>query len=388
MHSLTHVHIALDGSDLAAERFDGPSAYAGELLPRLSRVLIGRGHAVVTYAPGPITGAVIAGEVRVVPGSPFWTQRVLPRALWRERPDVLFLPIQMLPLFRRRTMATVAVVHDLEFLRYPETYTPFNRLLLRFFTRRAVRDASRLIVVSQYTKDDVVRVYGRRPEDMTVVHHGVDHERFGHGASAMGHGQAVRKRYRLPERFVLFVGALQPRKNVSGLLDVFERLPVLGVPGVGLVLVSGGGWKEGALLRRIKTSPRREHIRLLRRISSDDLPLLYRAAALFVLPSFSEGFGMPVLEAMASGVPVVTANTSSLPEVAGGAALLVDPNDPAAIAETIGRVLRDDGLRSDLVRKGRERAQHFTWDRTAEQTADVIERTRHDTASTIEARPL
>lgn len=377
MHSLTHVHIALDGSDLAAERFDGPSVYAGELLPRLSRILSSRGHTVVTYTPGPIRGVAMAGAVRLVPGSPFWTQRVLTRALWRERPDALFLPIQMLPLFRRRTMATVAVVHDLEFLRYPQTYAPVNRLLLRFFTRRAVREASRLIAVSQYTKDDVVRVYGRRPEDITVVRHGVDHERFGQGASAMGQGQAVRERYRLPEHFVLFVGALQPRKNVSGLLDAFERLPALGVPDVGLVLVSGSGWKEEALLRRITASSRREHIRLLRRISADDLPALYCAAALFVLPSFSEGFGMPVLEAMASGTPVVASNASSLPEVAGSAALLVDPRDPAALADALRRVLTDESLRTELAWKGRARAAQFTWDRCAEKTAAVIEAAGH-----------
>lgn len=385
------MRIALDGSDLAAERVEGPSVYAGELLPRLSRLLIERGHTVVTYAPDALRQVTVAGEIQLIPGSPYWTQRILSRVLLRDRPDVLFLPIQMLPLVRPRQMKTVVVVHDLDFLQYPKTYVWSNRLLLKFFTRHAVHAATQLIAVSQYTKDSVVRTYGRAADDISVVHHGVDRARFQTPDSRFQTADAeVRARHNLPERWILFVGALQPRKNITGLLAAYERLLTMPqaknfVPD--LVLVSGGGWKEQPLVARIRRSPARVRIHLLRRLTEDELAVCYQRAAVFVLPSFSEGFGMPVLEAFASGVPVVTSNTSSLPEVAGDAAQLVDPNDPVAIAEAIGRVLRDNVLRSDLVRKGRERAQHFSWDRTAAQTADVIERTRHDPSFTIEARP-
>lgn len=365
------MQIALDGSDLAAERFEGPSVYAGELLPRLSHLLREQGHEVITYAPGPLRGVRVDGEVRVIPGAPYWTQRILARALLRDRPDVLFLPIQMLPVFRPRRMATVAVVHDLEFLRYPETYTVTNQLLLRMFTRAAVRSATRLIAVSQYAKDDIVRVYGRAAEDITVVHHGVDRVLFSNRVDP--EDDAVRRRYAIPERMILFVGSLQPRKNLRGLLESFERLSGMGCVADRLVIVSGGAWKEAPIQQRISRSPRRADIQVIRRVARADLPAFYRAARVFVLPSFSEGFGMPVLEAMASGVPVVTSNTSALPEVAGDAAVLVDPRDPAAIAEAIGRVLRDEALRGSLVEKVIERARHFTWDQAAAQTAGVLE---------------
>lgn len=385
------MRIALDGSDLATERVEGPSVYAGELLPRLSRVLVERGHTVVTYAPAVLRQATVTGEVRVIPGSPYWTQRALARALLHDRPDVLFLPIQMLPLIRPRRMKTVAVVHDLEFLKYPGTYTWSNRLLLKFFTRHAAHAATQLVAVSRYTKDDVVQTYGRAAADITVVHHGVDHRRF-QELRIMNTElwDDVRRRHSVPETFILFVGALQPRKNIVGLLMAYERLvamPPGSSPIPDLVLVSGGGWKEQPLLARIRLSPARGRIHVVRRLAHNELAACYRRAAVFVLPSFSEGFGMPVLEAMAAGVPVVTSNTSSLPEVAGDAAILVDPNDPVAIAEAMSRVLRDEMLRRSLVEKGTERARRFTWDQTAAQTANVIEQTRHDALATIEAGP-
>lgn len=358
------MHIALDGSDLAADRFEGPSVYAGELLPRLSKSLLERGHTVSTYLPNNPRGVELAGDIRVIPGSPFWTQRFFAAALRRDRPDVLFMPIQMLPLGRPRTMRTVAVVHDLEFLHYPQTYTFGNRMLLQWFTRHAVRNATQLIAVSQYTKDDVVRTYGRAARDITVVHHGVQPVRA---------ITRAKQESELPKRYILFVGALQPRKNIGGLVAAFENVHKL-EKDLYLVIVGGGGWKSESILQCIEHSPSQRSIRVLRRVPREDLAALYAHAEAFVLPSLSEGFGMPVLEAMAAGTPVITSKTSSLPEVAGDAALLVNPSDTSAIAHAVLRVLREPSLRQELVAKGRARAATFTWDRTAEQTATVIER--------------
>ncbi|TSC63738.1 MAG: group 1 glycosyl transferase [Parcubacteria group bacterium Gr01-1014_106] len=254
-----------------------------------------------------------------------------------------------------------------------------------------------LIAVSQYTKDDVVRTYGRAANDMTVVHHGVN---LGQRPEAGGHSTAdVRQRYDLPERYILFVGALQPRKNIEGLIAAFEeviqrtgnreqrtenREQRTGSDGaLHLVIVGGGGWKSEAILRRIETSPARKDIHVLRRVPRADLLQVYAHAEMFVLPSFSEGFGMPVLEAMAAGTPVITSNTSSLPEVAGDAALLSNPHNPSDIARAILRILREPALRDELMKSGRARAATFTWDRTAEQTAGVIEKEGQATAANL-----
>ncbi len=360
------MRIALDGSDLAGARFEGPSVYAGELIPRLTTTLVERGHVVRTYLPGQPQGIALTGDVRVIPRELFWTQRVLARALRHEPPDVLFLPIQMVPLRRPKTMATVAVVHDLEFFRYPRTFTMKNLVLLHLFTRHAARNATRLITVSQYTKDDVIRTYGRRASEITVVHHGVALP------AAVGTGERLRKRFGLPARFLLFVGSFQPRKNIPRLLEAYEHLAADDAGAPGLVLVGGGGWKENHIVDRIRFSPRAARIHVLRRVSREELAGLYREAEVFIFPSLSEGFGMPVLEAMAAGTPVVTSNTSSLPEVAGDAALLVDPHDARAIARAIKDILRDRSLKDQLVRRGHARAEAFSWEKAAAATAGVI----------------
>lgn len=365
--SVWSVRIGIDGSDLAAERFEGPSVYAGELLPRLSQVLASRGHAVTTYLPGPPRGVELAGGARVIPGSPFWTQRVLARSLRRDRPDALFLPIQMLPLFRPKEMATVAVVHDLEFLKHPATYTLKNLVLLRMFTRHAVRQATRLIAVSQYTKQEVARVYGRPAAEITVVHHGVALP------LVQERPEELRRRLGLPARYILFVGSFQPRKNIRGLLEAYEWLVAEDPSSPDLVLVGGGGWKEERVLARVQTSPVAGRTRILRRLTRTELAALLRFADMLVLPSLSEGFGMPVLEAMAAGTPVVTSNTSALPEVVGDAALLVDPRDPGEIAQAMRRLLGDLSLREQLVERGRVRVAAFSWVKAATETADVIE---------------
>lgn len=365
------MRIAIDGSDLAAERVEGPSVYAGALLPLLTRILADRGHTVSTYTPGPLAGVSVTGELRVIPGASFWTQRVLAAALRRDPPEVLFLPIQALPLLRPRRTATVAVVHDLEFLKYPETYTRFNLALLRFFTRDAALHARKLIAVSQYTKNDVVRVYGRRSEDVSVVHHGVDTNMFREETSSTQWFD-VRTAYRLPdEPYILFVGTLQPRKNIGGLVRAFEDLSKH--HSERLVLVSGGEWKSSTILRRIERSRGRARIHVLRRVPPTHLAALYRHAQALVLPSFSEGFGLPVLEAMAAGVPVVASNTTAIPEIGGDAVRYVNPHDPNDLTRGIEEVLQDEGLRRRLIVRGSERSKEFTWEHAAARTAEVIE---------------
>jgi glycosyltransferase involved in cell wall biosynthesis len=203
---------------------------------------------------------------------------------------------------------------------------------------------------------------------VTVVYPGYDAERFRPASS--GAIAAIRARYGLPADYVLFVGTIQPRKNIDRLLEAMARLE----QPVPLVVAGRRGWLFEPILRRGEELDLRDRVMFLDYVAADDLPALMSGARCFVLPALHEGFGFPVVEAMACGTPVVCSNTTSLMEVAGDAALLIDPLDVAALAEAIARVLRDDELRAKMRQKGLARTQRFSWDRCARETMTVLER--------------
>jgi glycosyltransferase involved in cell wall biosynthesis len=257
----------------------------------------------------------------------------------------------------RAGQALVVTIHDLAFERFPEAYPPRWRWLYRAGVRAAARRADAILVPSRATADDV----GSRADvDASKIFVTPLAAALPEGSEDPG---PVLDQLRVPRSFLLFAGTGEPRKNVGRLISAFERI-VADVPHT-LVLAGAPGWGATTTVavpdRVIRTGS----------VSAEQLDALYRDADAFVLPSLSEGFGIPVLEAMQRGVPVVTSTTPALAEVANDAALLVDPTDVAAIADALRRVLTDRSLAEDLRRKGRERAAAFSWDRTAELTAEV-----------------
>jgi len=374
---IKRVHIALDASDLIGHKIDGTTVYVRELLPRLARLLIRRGHMVTVFSPLKIDNCDFGGaNTYVAKGRRFWTQTVLSRALFRVKPDLLFLPIQTVPLYRPAELKVVATVHDLDFFDYPQMYDAGNLFLLRWFTRVVARNATRIIAVSANTKADIVKHYGREAADIDVVHHGYDRKMFRPPVSEeerQGASENLQRKYGVSGGYIFFVGALQPRKNIIGLISAFETLKKNNRP-EHLVIVSGNAWKEEKIINRIKSSAFSEHIHLIRNVSSRDLTDFYWCAKVFVLPSFAEGFGLPVIEAMASGTPVVTSNGSALAEVAKGAARLIDPNETKDIAAGILDLLTNASLREKLRGSGMKVASDFSWDKCAEETASVIEK--------------
>ena len=288
---------------------------------------------------------------------------VEPLLLFLDGNDVFFAPNFFVP---RRHLAAggrlVATVHDLTFLRLPDTMQRETLDNLHRHLPGTLFAASRLIAVSQATADDLVSLAGVSRPRIHVIHEGVD------PAFAAADGTPPRG---LPSRYLLFVSTLEPRKNVAGLLDAFALAVEAGYPG-DLVLVGRWGWRTGDVQRRLAASVVRRRIHHLDYLDRPSLTAVMRRAEAMVFPSFLEGFGLPVVEAMACGVPVIVSDRSSLPEVAGEAALYVDPDDAATIAQAMVRVARDSGLRARLRDAGLDRAALFRWDDAALATAAVF----------------
>ncbi|MHB9031603.1 MAG: glycosyltransferase family 4 protein [Anaerolineae bacterium] len=309
-------------------------------------------------------------EIRQIPFPRLWTHLRLGWEVRRHPPDVLFIPSHVLPIgYRGRSVVTV---HDLGYIYYPEAHTRFQRWYLDWSTRMNAHCARTIIVDSLATKADLERIYGTSGDKIAVAYPaGSKVTRINNQAVLA----ACREHYRTGERYVLYVGSLQPRKNLPGLIKAFalaaRELNL--ARDISLVLAGKQGWLPQDLSGIAAQEGVSDRLVLPGYVHQDDLAALLSGALVYVLPSFYEGFGLPVLEAMACGTPVICSEVSSLPEVAGEAALLVDPQDTRALAEAIANVCGDERLRNSLVARGLQRTTAFTWQATAGQVLAVLE---------------
>ncbi|MBC7251161.1 MAG: glycosyltransferase family 4 protein [Anaerolineae bacterium] len=272
----------------------------------------------------------------------------------------------LLPL---RGVPTVLTVHDLIFHLFPEHHKPLNYWYLNLALPLYCRRATAIIAVSEATKRDLVRCWGLDPARITVVHEAADPRFRPASPEAIA---TVRQRYGLPPRFLVTVGVIEPRKNLSRLLDALDILRH--DEDIHLVIVGGKGWLTADFFRKLESFPHRRAVILTGYIPDEDLPAVYSAATLCVQPSLYEGFGLPVLEAMACGTPVVCSRAASFPEVGQDAARYFDPTDAAEMAAAIRAVWRDEELRAEMRRRGLAQAALFSWARTARETMTVYER--------------
>jgi glycosyltransferase involved in cell wall biosynthesis len=311
-------------------------------------------------------------EQTVIPFPRLWTHVRLSREMAQHPPDLLFVPAHVLPLIHPRH--NVVTVHDLGYHYYPEAHTLFQNLYLRWSTRYNARTADRILADSEATRNDLIHYY-RVPEDkIAVVYPGRDETLV--PVTDPRRLEEVRARYTLSESYFLYVGTLHPRKNLVRLVQAFARLPdamQARLPDLQLVLAGQKGWLCEEIFAEVRRLDVENRVLLTGYVPDEDLPALLSGALAFVFPSLYEGFGLPVLEAMACGTPVICANTSSLPEVAGDAALLVDPLDTSDIAAALARVVIDGNVRHALAGAGFRRVQQFSWRRCAQETLRVLE---------------
>ncbi len=290
----------------------------------------------------------------------------------REPIDLIFLPnlnIVSLP----NDIPTVLTVHDLSWKFFPEFYSRKMRLWHKAARpHELITHANQLIVPSQSTSIDLQTFFGVSDKKIHTIAHGID-PIFSPRMHARDHG--VRSRHKLPRRFALFVGTLEPRKNVLGLIEGIKRYRDVSRDDLHLVLVGKWGWKSTQLRHRLWKRDVSAWVHRIGYIPAQDRPALYRSASVFVWPSIYEGFGLPVLEAMASGIPTITSRHSSLPELTSDASLLIDPYNSADISDALSQILHSTPLQQHLKERGLKRASDFSWEKTALATLCVFDGT-------------
>jgi len=297
-----------------------------------------------------------------------WEQVLQPWEIKRHRLDLLHVPASVGPMWVQCPL--VVSIHDLSIYRYPDFFRPANRHYLQAFTRATARRADRILASSEHTRRDVIDILSVPPERVEVVHLGID-ERMMRPQTDAQRMEQFRRRRSLPERIILFVGTLEPRKNLPTLIAAYGRLVARHHIPHTLVVAGGKGWYYEHIEEAVQRLGLTERVIFPGYVPDEELPMWYSAADLFVYPSLYEGFGFPPLEAMACGTPVVVADTSSLPEVVGRAGLLFPPDDVEALAEIMYHMLEDEGLRARCRAEGLDRAQSFTWRHVAERTTQI-----------------
>ncbi len=368
--------MGIDASRAVTSRRTGTEAYAWFLIRALIPLAGQRGHSVRLYfnRPPPSDLFPQADHVEnvIIPQARLWTHTRLAVELHRRPPDVFFTPAHVIPFsWRGRSVATI---HDLGYHHYPESHPRRQRAYLRWSTRHNGRRSWRVIADSQATKEDLIRFDGLSPHKIGVIYPGVDPDL--RPVTDKSRITAVLQKHNITPPYFLFLSTLQPRKNLSRLIDAYGQS---GVPHQ-LVLAGKPGWLAQPILDKITNcqfshpqSPISPPITLPGYISNGDKAALLSGATAVLYPSLYEGFGFPVLEAQACGTAVLTSRTSSLPEVAGDAALLVDPLDTEAMAAAIRRLAQDEALRRALAAKGLVNVQRFSWGDTAGQVLNLFE---------------
>jgi glycosyltransferase involved in cell wall biosynthesis len=312
-------------------------------------------------------------------GMPWREQAAIGLQTTRDRLDLLHSPCLTAPIFHACPL--VMTIHDMIWL-FPQQYSKSDTFSLQWklmewyqltIPRIASRRAAAILTVSQISKDDIVRHLGIDPTCIHVTHGAVSslYQRV----EDPGKAQSIRTKYGLNSRFIFAIGSADPRKNLEILVDAYARLPESLRTEYHLVIMWTAPVLAESISKKIQDLDISRFVRFIFQVPNEDLVFLYNEASLFVFPSLYEGFGLPVLEAMACGTPVVAANTSSIPEVAGDAALLVEANDPEGISTAMAQVLSDAGLASRMVQKGLKRTAMFSWEKCANETLVVYNQT-------------
>lgn len=360
--------IGIDASRTAKKEKTGVEWYAYHLLRAMQGIPSAHSFRLYTRDPLPFTLPPAWEERRIVwPFPRLWTQGGLSLEMLTAAPDLLFVPSSAMPRILPRH--SVTTIHDVGFLEERSYRSARERSYLDWSTRFAVTHATAIIAVSEFTKRELIRLYGAAEKKIIVVHEAHD------ATPLLGDRdvQEIRRAHALTRPYLLFISRIDSRKNVGTLIEAFRILKKRNTFDGDLVLIGPLGFDGAEIIRQGVGGAYGEHIHHLGWLSEREKTALLQAADAFVFPSLYEGFGIAILEAQWRGVPVICSNTTSLPEIAGDGAYGIDPGDPEDIASGVTAVLQDSDLRRHLVVKGRENTSRFSWERAAQETLAVFE---------------
>jgi glycosyltransferase involved in cell wall biosynthesis len=361
--------VGIDGSRALRARRTGTERYSLEIIRHLLALPEAAGHRFRLYVPEAPTITAEQPfwrdpkvEVCVLSGRRLWTHTALAWEVARRRPDVLFVPSHVIPFLPPGLLPpSVVTLHDVGYRHFPAAHTRAQRLYLELSTRWSSFAATRVIAPSQATAGDLGHFYGTPKAKLRVIYE---------AAGAFPQTEFLAETQSV--KYALYVGTIQPRKNLARLIDAYARLVEREKIEWDLVIAGGLGWLGEQFRAQVAGLGLGERIHFPGYVDDAALPALLQKALFFAFPSLYEGFGLPVLEAQQMGVAVMTSNNSSLPEVAGDAALLVDPNDTEAIADAMLRLSRDETLRQELIAAGYENVKRFSWEKAARETLAVL----------------
>jgi len=362
--------IGIDASRALKEEKTGTENYSWNLIQALAKV--DKNNRYVCYFnsyPQILDISQPNISTKVIRAPRFWTQGRLAFECFIRPPDILFVPAHTIPVIRRPGLKTIVTIHDLgsEFL---AEYHKFpQKLYLNWSTEFVAKNATHLIAVSESTKKDLSRSLKVPGKRVSVVYEGISTETFYPRES--WEIKAAKAKYGVNKSYFLYVGTIQPRKNLVLLIQAFAKANLRGVD---LVLAGSRGWLTKEIYQAPEKFSIKDKVHFLGYVPDDDLSALYSGAKSLLFPSLYEGFGLPILEAFASRCPVLTSNQGATAEVAGKAALLVNPKDVNDIAAKIKKLSTNEKLRNSLIAKGAERVKEFSWEKTAKETVKVFEK--------------
>ena len=305
---------------------------------------------------------------KIVGPRKLWTRIGLPIKLFTEnsRPDVFFTPTHYGPRFS--PVPTAISIMDLSYIHFPQLFKKNDLYQLKNWTKLSAKKAKKIFTISEFSKNDIIKTYGVSKEKVVVTYPGIKQDlRLKIKDLSM---EDLNKKFGIKGEYILFVGTLQPRKNIVRLVEAFSKLKKNNLQ---LVIVGKRGWLYEDILSAPQKFGVTDNVKFLDFINDEDLPSLYKNALCFVLPSLYEGFGLPVLEAMKYGCPVLTSNVSSLPEAGGDAAVYFDPENTGDITKKIEKVISDEKLREEMIKKGKIQVKKFSWEKTARETLRALE---------------